>query len=374
MDQLPQIQIPWKQQWRRIRYAYLPVIILLICVLLVVWLWRRQGGQPQGVGEFNVEQVVASAACEGQLVKFPVELLTSVRRGAVVARFDDKPVRTGLLRLKRDLGRLRDDLPKNGPTTEPAADPDHRALRACAIQVESLRIKLLEQRVAGALELVDQRQELMMQAADNGSDDDEDLRLQTPRATTSPTEAQAARKAKLDAIRKELDGAVAQLKALPPAPPDLEKALAPVRSSLAASETRLKELETHFNALDVLAPVDGRLTSLHHRLKDNVRLGDAIATITAEEAQYVLTYLRQDQRVPLDTTVSVDIRPRAPGRSWIRTTIQRIGARFERIPDHQLRDHKVPEWGLPIYIALPKDTDLRLRPGEMVDVRFRSAE
>jgi hypothetical protein len=43
----------------------------------------------------------------------------------------------------------------------------------------------------------------------------------------------------------------------------------------------------------------------------------------------------------------------------------------EAVPPHQLRDPKTVEWGLPVRIVLP--TGAILRPGELVDVTFKTA-
>jgi len=46
-----------------------------------------------------------------------------------------------------------------------------------------------------------------------------------------------------------------------------------------------------------------------------------------------------------------------------------IGPQGELIPPDQLRNPTVPEWGLPVSIALPADVELR--PGEVVDLVFQ---
>ena len=49
--------------------------------------------------------------------------------------------------------------------------------------------------------------------------------------------------------------------------------------------------------------------------------------------------------------------------------VDRIGPQVEPIPPHQLRNPKVPEWGLPLRVVV--DGLLEIRPGELVDLVFR---
>ena len=51
--------------------------------------------------------------------------------------------------------------------------------------------------------------------------------------------------------------------------------------------------------------------------------------------------------------------------------VDTIGAQVESVPSRQLRDQKVPEWGLPVRLAIPPDADLL--PGEIVTLVFRKS-
>ncbi len=67
--------------------------------------------------------------------------------------------------------------------------------------------------------------------------------------------------------------------------------------------------------------------------------------------------------------MKVEVKLRTPGGIALLSTIERVGPGLEQVPSHQLRDHKIPEWGQPIIVAMPSDVELR--PGELVDIRFR---
>jgi hypothetical protein len=49
--------------------------------------------------------------------------------------------------------------------------------------------------------------------------------------------------------------------------------------------------------------------------------------------------------------------------------VQEVGNQIEPVPPQQLANPRMPEFGLPVRIAMP--SDVKLRPGEMVGVIFR---
>ena len=95
-----------------------------------------------------------------------------------------------------------------------------------------------------------------------------------------------------------------------------------------------------------------------------------MVTLAEEQGQYIVGYIRQQQRwQPVAGTV-VEVRPRGqPGRR-IDAYVDRIGPQVELIPVHQLRNPKIPEWGLPVRVAADRLSDVR--PGELVDLVFRT--
>jgi hypothetical protein len=64
--------------------------------------------------------------------------------------------------------------------------------------------------------------------------------------------------------------------------------------------------------------------------------------------------------------VSVQVRTIPRDAAW--TLVERVGPQIASVPQHHLRDPKVPEWGLPVRIPVP--SALKVKPGELVDVAF----
>jgi hypothetical protein len=100
----------------------------------------------------------------------------------------------------------------------------------------------------------------------------------------------------------------------------------------------------------------------------HVRVGEPILTIAAIGSQYIVSYVREEQRIRPAVGMEVTVQGRAIPRQSVLSRVERIGPQVEPIPPHQLRDPKILEWGLPVRITMP--TGLTLHPGELVDVAY----
>jgi hypothetical protein len=83
-----------------------------------------------------------------------------------------------------------------------------------------------------------------------------------------------------------------------------------------------------------------------------------------------VSYVRQEVRFRPEAGMPVDIRLRLAGARTFTTKVERVGPQIELVPEHQRRDPRLLEWGLPVRIAVPPD--LTIRPGELVDVYYRA--
>ncbi len=50
--------------------------------------------------------------------------------------------------------------------------------------------------------------------------------------------------------------------------------------------------------------------------------------------------------------------------------VELVGPQVEAIPEHLCRDPKMPEWGVPVRITIPKG--FSGRPGELFEVTFKT--
>ena len=84
------IPTPWAHKLRRFRYGAMPLVSFIGCVALMIWMWQRQGRQPNAVGEVEAVRVDVAAGADGLLVPLPHgpwTLFDSVQSGQLLALF-----------------------------------------------------------------------------------------------------------------------------------------------------------------------------------------------------------------------------------------------------------------------------------------------
>jgi multidrug resistance efflux pump len=137
-------------------------------------------------------------------------------------------------------------------------------------------------------------------------------------------------------------------------------------------EGMLQDLNQKISACTIRSPVNGTITTIFAQPGTTVRQGREIMTITEDQGQYIVSYVRQTGGVKPKKDMLVDIRvDGGPGgeRRISRSRVQEVGNQIEPVPPQQLANPRMPEFGVPVRIAMP--SDVKLRPGELVGVVFR---
>ena len=149
-----------------------------------------------------------------------------------------------------------------------------------------------------------------------------------------------------------------------------EAQLKSLRTALAAREEEIAQLDLTLAKLEIPAPVSGTVFRVYFRPGQLVRAGDIIMEISADGSNYVVSYLREEQQyIKPRPQMAVTVSPRNDPRRLVQGTVDTVGATLEPVPSRQLRDQKIPEWGLPVRLTIPPDANLR--PGEMVNLAFK---
>ena len=188
---------------------------------------------------------------------------------------------------------------------------------------------------------------------------------------------QAARRVEVDRLRAEIEAleGTAPGAAAPRQQPTTAPAgdrLQALRTALTTREEELAQLDLILESLEVTAPVSGTISRINLRPGQFVRAGDPIMEIFADGATYVVSFLREEQQyIKPHPKMTVEVRPRNDPRRVVQGTVDTVGSQVESVPSHQLRDQKVPEWGLPVRMTIPADANLR--PGELVNLTFKPA-
>ncbi len=132
MPNKSRIRTPITQWWQRLRYQYVPFVTFLGSVVLVLYLWQRQVGQPNAIGEVSAVRVDATSPAEGRLIAIPgdpLRIAEEVKQGQVLALIDDGPLLAELAALRVELLELESDIPAT-IEAERLAEADRQADRA----------------------------------------------------------------------------------------------------------------------------------------------------------------------------------------------------------------------------------------------------
>jgi multidrug resistance efflux pump len=133
--------------------------------------------------------------------------------------------------------------------------------------------------------------------------------------------------------------------------------------------TRLHSQSSATQATEIRAPLSGCVTDVYLHPGQFVQSGQPILELVEEEASHIIAYIRQDQRVRPVRGMAVQVHLQSDPAHAYESYVETVGVQMVRLPDPMLRDHKTPEWGLPVRIAIPPTAGLR--PGDSVNVVFK---
>jgi multidrug resistance efflux pump len=195
------------------------------------------------------------------------------------------------------------------------------------------------------------------------------------RIDTSPLEARRAqRQVDVERLRAEIKQTEAAPAGSSASGVSNEEHLKSLRTALANREEELAQLNASLSSLQqgVTAPVSGTVYKIFLRPGQLAKAGEPIMEISADGSTYVVSYLREGEQYIRPTPhMQVEVRPRADPKRVVEATVDTVGSTVESVPARQLRDQKVPEWGLPVRLTIPPDANLR--PGEIVILAFKKA-
>jgi multidrug resistance efflux pump len=375
------IPTPWSHSWRRFRYSALPAISFCACAAAVGWMWSRQIQLATALGEAEIVRLDLIALTDGRLAAGPENywtLFDETQAGQILVRLDDRPVQAELDVLRTELERLRSDLDAAAlqlKLDQAALALDHRreGMRL-AWESQRRRLDVLDRKA----EIETDRVELKRLAAQYDF-------LKAP-GDTGVVSQQALVDAKLlrDVVARRIEATTGALGELQQQAqwavkrlqeyPELDAAefrtlLGPYEAAIATQEARIRQLQLQVDALELPAPLSGTIAAVYRWPGQNVRAGEPIMTIAATGARYIVSYLRQEVRFRPEPGMPVEVRARLAGARRHTALVERVGPQVELVPEHQRRDPRLLEWGLPVRISLPPE--LTVRPGELVDVYYR---
>jgi len=377
------IPTPWSHTWRRFRFSALPAITFCACAVTVGWMWTRQAQQASSLGEAEIVRLDVVAITDGRLAAGSENywtLFDEAQAGQVVVRLDDRPVQAALDVLRAELAGVRSELDAAAlqlKLDQASLVLDHRreGMRL-AWESQRRRLDALDRK---ALIEADRMEHKRLAAQYNFLRSPGDAKVI---AQQSVVDAQLSRDVvarrievttnALQEIEKQAAWANQKLQAYPELDStEVKTLLAPYETAISTQEARIREVQLQVDALELTAPLTGTIAAVYRWPGQNVRAGEPIMTIAATGSRYIVSYVRQELRFRPEPGMNVDLRLRLAGAQTHAAKVERVGPQIEMVPEHQRRDPRLVEWGLPVTISVPPG--LAIRPGELVDVYYRTS-
>jgi multidrug resistance efflux pump len=393
MANLPKIRTPLKQHWRRVRYQFLPLFVFGVAVVTTSMLWRDHVATSNVVGTVTASQTDVTALIAGRIISPAIEVFSKVKKGQTIARLDDTLLKAQLDTLRKELVQqtslihqkteeVRLEIKQGGNDAF-----DHQwemivEIRRRELLVEQTNLGILDRQTlidadTIAAKLLQTRLQRMLAANKThpgtfATSIVQETHLEreeiVARVRGNYAAIRVARENVAQNQRRLADLGKVQIPAAVTA--DLDKLIRPLQDAVEVQQARVVEVQKQIAATTIRAPFGGMISAVHAYVGQAVQPGDPIVSLAAEKGAYIVAYLRQRQRIRPVAGDEVEVRPRLiPVEAHVATVIE-VGAQYEQVPMHHLRDPQFPEWGLPVKIALPRGTSHVLHPGELVDLTF----
>lgn len=148
----------------------------------------------------------------------------------------------------------------------------------------------------------------------------------------------------------------------------------PLRAAIAVQESKLRLTEAELSPILLKAPVDGMVNVIYHRTGEAIIAGEPIVTIAAYSPVRIVSYIRAPVMTEPSVGTRVEVRSRGPRREVGIASLIEVGTQLETVAPALASPVKFSavELGLPISVSLP--SNLKIRPGELVDLTLLSNE
>ena len=153
---------------------------------------------------------------------------------------------------------------------------------------------------------------------------------------------------------------------------DAERGAA-VQAMIESKLQDLADVEAKLGSLQLRSPLSGTVVKVYRRPGQVVQAGELILEVAADQGAAIIAYLRREQQ-QINPTKGMAVQVylnRRPAQT-VEGQVDSVGGQIEAVPSRQLRDQKVPEWGLPVRVKVPPDSAVLLKPGEVVTLDFKA--
>jgi multidrug resistance efflux pump len=354
------IPIPLAQRWQDVRGRLLPVLVFAAALGAIAVLWREHVAAPTLVGQAEPVLADVSSHKPGVLAELTVVRFQRVQAGDPVGQVmvaEPKLIDSSLAVIRAEIAMLQVDM-------KPIVTLQHNAM-----DYNRVRLEWMRQRADLASARVN------LQLAETELRRTEELFKEKITSQQKLDEA----KANCEALRQEVEE-LARLVAegetnfktlqLTNATEITRITEDPLRAAIAVQESKLRLTEAELSPITLRAPIDGIVTLIYHRPGEAVIAGQPILALATLNPVRIVGYLRLPLRDEPKPGTRVEVRTRSWHREVGSAKVMAVGTQMEAIPPALQGPLKVVnlELGLPLDISLP--ANLKIRPGELVDLRF----
>jgi len=412
------IRTPVREHLKQMRFQLIPVVVFLGGIYVVSLLWGMHMELPNGIGVVKAPRADIVSPVDGVLVSLPgsdkpLDMFDTVSAGQLVAKFDDSAVKAAIDTLEAEAAQLSVQLAATDAQmklefAERRADRSDRrqelldearrlavdlerlkldvADRVIQLEADKISVKRQAEKLAIMEGLVAKKLETEYALTDTRLKHDvlKTEIVEEEKALVKARAMEVSAQARVDAFKKMVQeeealrsatGATVSL--ADSIQKEIDVFLKPIEAAIATQKARVQEAILQRKALEIrvdpaLVGKSGTIMEVYRRPGQAVRAGELIMRIANPDSMYIVSYVRQPHRVTLKENSPVGVQVRTVPIRGAQSEIVKIGPQIESVPTRQLRDPKVLEWGLPVKIKVPEK--LKLTPGELVNITFKSAE
>lgn len=357
MKKYEPIPIPLKQRVRELRVRVLPIFVFVLSGVIVAMLWSDKVSSPGMLGKVIADASTISSPANGTLTHFYYNSFDYVEEGQLLGQIH----RTDSLLLNARLDELRAEI--NLITESLNLTAGEQRTR---INLEELKVEEINTRISLA------RSELNQAHAQSNFQRASELYRQD---LISEREYERA-ETELELLNTEVREYTELIQYLSDRIADLEAFTGydsrndrdPILAAIRIQEQRMETILAETAPIPVYATQSGVISTLVSKTGEYVRTGDEILKIESREPSHIIGYVRQPFSVEPQAGTEVQIRTRKPGRDFFNSRIEAIGGQITMIEDQLQRPGVSFESGLPVKISILDRGDIKLTPGEIVDI------
>jgi multidrug resistance efflux pump len=352
------IPIPLGQRWHDARLRVIPAVAFLSAIAAIAFLWKSNIAAPTLVGQAEPNETKVSCYKPGMLAELTVTRFQKVKNGdpvGLVLVTDPKILASSLSVIQAEIESLRISM-------QPMARQQHTAMEYTGLQLDWMReraqlamarvnLQLTEtelQRIEALYKdkIVSQRAYEQAKAShDKSKSEVDELSLIVEQQAKEFNQSQLTNTIGLAQINDQ-----------------------PLRAAIAVQESKLHLTEAELSPIPLIANADGMVNVIYHRTGEAITAGEPIITIAAFNPIRIVGYIRAPVMSEPAVGTRVEVRSRGPGREVGIANIVEVGTQLETIAPALASPVKFTavDLGLPISVSLPPN--LKIRPGEIVDL------